>query len=273
MFEGFLGWLRTDELAARPDAARVAGDLAEAVARILAGAGDLDGRRVLDLGAGTGALAFAAVDRGARVVALDLDEEALGRGRALATRLGAGIRHVRADARALPFAGASFEVSLHRSVLVAMDAPGSAVVAERMAMVSGGRVSCSETLGRELDLVAEDPGIDRVWRGLQRVLAGSGSYAFTERGLVALYEHAGFEEVGARRWDREVLLDGEEAVARAFAASPAAGLSARAAWERAGVPGPLLDELLARLALEAERGRPVRLVAPECFVTARAPSS
>jgi len=268
-FDGFLRWVLDQELAGRPDRARIVSDLETAVSRVLDRAGRLAGRRALDLGSGTGAVAFGAADRGAAVVALDLDVDALRRGRAEARRLGAARLSVQADARAAPFRDASFDASLHRGVLVAVDRPAAVAAGERRILRPGGRVSCSVTLGAEVDLVSGDHGLERVWRGLRETLAGAESPAFTERGLIDLYAGAGFDQVHVERWDRTVALDDGDAVARAFVAGPVLGAPPRVAWERAGIPGGLLDEFLARLVREAERGSPARLVAPEAFLTAR----
>ncbi len=66
----------------------------------------LDGRRVLDLGCGKGRFARALVDRGARVVGLDVSEAML----AGADR--AGLDRVRASARRLPFRPSSFDAAI-----------------------------------------------------------------------------------------------------------------------------------------------------------------
>lgn len=267
-FEDFLRWVRDDELAGRPDRGRIASDLAAAVRRLLDGAGDLTGRRALDLGSGTGAVAVAAADRGARVVALDLDVGSLRRGRTASRRLGAAPRAVQADARALPFHDASFEASLHRGVLVAIDRPAVVVAEERRILGAGGRISCSVTLGGELRLSSGDRGLERVWRELREVPSGSGP-AFTEHTLAELYSGGGFDDVRLERWDRAVPLEDGDAVARAFVADPALGVPARTAWVRGGIPAGFVDEFLARLVREAERGAPAKLVAPEGFLTAR----
>lgn len=266
-FERFLRWVRDEELAGRPDLDRVVADLETAVYRLLDQAGDLKGARVLDLGSGTGAVAVAAVDRGARVTALDLDGNVLARGRDTARRLGAGPRPVRGDATAMPFGDASFDVSLHRAALVAVERPEAAVAEERRVLRAGGRVSCTMSLGAEVELSTGDRALERVWRGL---LDAVGSRpGFTERGLRGLYEDSGFEDVRIDRWERVVALDGPEAVARVFVAEPALGIPARAAWGQAGIPATFVDEFLARLVRQAERGVPARLIAPEAFLTAR----
>lgn len=261
-------------MAGRPDAGRVAEELMLVAGRIVKHADIAEGDRVLDIGSGTGAVGLAAADAGGRVVGVDLDARALRRGRELASTFGAPVLHVEADARALPFEDHSFEVSIHRSVFVYMDERERAVVEERRVLKPGGRVSCSESVGTEVDLETADSGIDRVWRGgLRDILIGSPDVlTLSEAALKGLYRDHGFEDVTVEPHRQVVILDSAEAVARAFAASPPAGLSARERWERSGIPGSLLDEFLARLAAEAERGRPATLLASEAFLSARAPA-
>lgn len=68
------------------------------------------GRRVLDLAAGTGNVALAAAAAGADVVACDLTPELLEVGRAHATERDLALEWVQADAQALPFRDAAFDV-------------------------------------------------------------------------------------------------------------------------------------------------------------------
>lgn len=273
-FLGVFGlWLQEKELVGRPDATRIADELTRVARRIVESAPIEEGSRVLDVGSGTGAVALAAVDRGGRVIATDLDADALRRGRDLARSLEAPVRHSLADARALPFPDASFEVSVHRSVLVYMESRDRAVTEERRVLRPGGAVSCSESLGAGLDLESDDPGIDRVWRGGMREILLDTPDAFTlsSSQLLGLYERNGFEEVSVAAVRHDVVLDSPDAVARNLATSPPIGLSARERWQRAGVAPPLVDEFLARLSADAERGRPATLVASEGFLTARVP--
>lgn len=72
--------------------------------RAVAALGDIHGRRVLDVCAGTLDLSLGAVDAGAEVVATDFSHAMLSSGRAKVL-----IPLVRADALALPFADGSFE--------------------------------------------------------------------------------------------------------------------------------------------------------------------
>ena len=273
-FLGVFGlWLQEKELAGRADAARIAEELTGVARRIAEAARIEEGSRVLDVGSGTGAVALAAADRGGMVTATDLDAGALRRGRDLARSLEAPVLYTLADARGLPFPDASFDVSAHRSVLVYMERRERAVTEERRVLRPGGAVSCSESLGAGLDLESDDPGIDRVWRGGMREILIDAPDAFTLSAphLLALYEQNGFQEVSVAAVRHDVVLDSPDAVARTLATSPSIGLSARERWQRAGVAAPLVDEFLARLSADAERGRPATLVASEGFLTARAP--
>ena len=79
------------------------------------------GQRVLDVAAGTGTAALPAARRGARVVATDLTPELLDVGRAAAAAEGLELTWETADAEALPYADAAFDVVL--SAIGVMFAP------------------------------------------------------------------------------------------------------------------------------------------------------
>jgi SAM-dependent methyltransferase len=274
----FLGvftlWLEEKELTGRPDAARVARQLAGVARRIIESAAIERGDRLVDLGSGTGALALTAADLGANVVGLDIDRSALHRGAELARSLSAPNRHLVGDARALPLGDATFDVSVHRSVLVYMEQRERAIMEERRVLRPGGRVSCSESLGGELALETADRGIARVWDGgLREILLGTpDAFTLTPSGLEALYAEGGFEDVSVTTVPQRVALESVDAVARAFTVAPPNGLSARERWLRAGIAAGLIDEFLARLVMESEAGRPATLIAGEGFLTARTPS-
>ncbi|MGH2739267.1 MAG: class I SAM-dependent methyltransferase [Actinomycetota bacterium] len=272
-FDEFLRWLGHEELAARSDGERVAEDLGKVVRQIIHRAGRLEGMHALDVGCGAGAVAFAATDTGASVTAIDLDHTALAKARTLVARSAARVRIVAADGRHLPFLDEAFDVSLHRSVLVYLSDAAGVAREERRVLRAGGRVSCSESLGSAIELETSEPGIRRVWDGLRSIMteAAPMSFSFSHENLSDLYEGAGFEDVEVERVDRHVGLDSGESVARVFQTRPGAGLSAREYWERAGVPSEFLNEFFARLVLEADEGRPARLLTPEGFLTARAP--
>jgi SAM-dependent methyltransferase len=80
--------------------------------------GDLAGRRVLDVGCGTGTLAAALAERGARVWGVDPAGEMLERARSTA---GPGVGFKRARAEALPFKDAWFERAVMRLVIHLVD--------------------------------------------------------------------------------------------------------------------------------------------------------
>ena len=266
-------WLQEKELTGRTDAHRVATELTEVARRIAVDADIETGWRVLDPGSGTGAVAYAAADLGAGVAAIDVDAVAIERGATLARSAGAPVRHVVADARALPFEDATFHASVHRSILVYMRERERAVAEELRVLRPGARVSLSESLGSDLDLDTDDRGVARVWTGgLRDILVDTpDELTLSPSGLEELYRGEGFADVAISVEPRRVLLDSGDAVARAFVVSPPAGLSARERWLRAGIPGALLDEFLARLTAEAERSRPATLLAADAFLTARAP--
>lgn len=98
------------------------------------------GQEVLDIAAGTGNAAIPAAERGARVVASDLTPELFEAGRANASSAGVEIEWVEADAEALPFDDASFDVVL--STFGIMFAPRHEVAAAEAARVlrPGGRI-------------------------------------------------------------------------------------------------------------------------------------
>lgn len=100
------------------------------------GAGD----RVLDVGAGTGNVAIAAAQAGARVIASDLTPELLEAGRTRAAERGVELEWREADAEALPFADGEFDAVL--SCIGVMFAPHHRAAADELVRVCrpGGRI-------------------------------------------------------------------------------------------------------------------------------------
>jgi ubiquinone/menaquinone biosynthesis C-methylase UbiE len=91
------------------------------------------GHRVLDVAAGTGNVALRAAEAGADVVASDLTPESLAAGRAEAATRGVRLQWVEADAQALPFPDAAFDVVT--SCVGAMFAPDHQAVADELVRV------------------------------------------------------------------------------------------------------------------------------------------
>jgi ubiquinone/menaquinone biosynthesis C-methylase UbiE len=121
----------------------LAADRARVLLRVLAeaGAGPVGGRRVLDLGAGFGALAVYFAHLGADVVAIDPHGERLEVGLAVSRRNGLAVTGITAHADALPLQDSSFHVAVANNALcyVVDRAARRAALAEvRRVLVPGG---------------------------------------------------------------------------------------------------------------------------------------
>jgi len=102
-------------------------------AELVAACGIGSGQRVLDVAAGTGNVAIRAAEAGADVVASDLTPESLAAGEREALERGLELEWLVADAQALPFADAAFDVVL--SSFGAMFAPDQHAVADELLRV------------------------------------------------------------------------------------------------------------------------------------------
>ncbi|HEX5619871.1 MAG TPA: methyltransferase domain-containing protein [Solirubrobacteraceae bacterium] len=109
--------------------------------RLVDAAGIQSGQRVLDIAAGTGNASIPAAQRGASVVASDLVPELLVAGELRAAVAGADLEWVVADAEALPFVDASFDVVM--SAIGVMFAPYHQTAADELLRVAkpGGTIA------------------------------------------------------------------------------------------------------------------------------------
>ena len=111
--------------------------------------------RVLDVGTGTGSLAFAAADLGFDVTGVDLSEGMLERARAKAVARGARIEFVHGAAEAPP--AGPFDAVIERHVLWTIPDPVAALTAWRSVTTPGGRLVLLEgSWGGEGPFVARD---------------------------------------------------------------------------------------------------------------------
>jgi ubiquinone/menaquinone biosynthesis C-methylase UbiE len=126
---------RTRKMWATGDFPRVARETIKDVGpTLVAAAGVQAGQRVLDVAAGSGATSIPAALAGGDVVASDLTPELLAVGEAAAREQGLELAWVEADAEALPFEDASFDVVLPS--FGALFAPRHQVVADELLRVA-----------------------------------------------------------------------------------------------------------------------------------------
>jgi ubiquinone/menaquinone biosynthesis C-methylase UbiE len=109
------------------------------VARNLSDVLDPKGKRVLEVGAGTGRDSLSLASSGAEVYQLDYSMEALRLAREVASRAGAPVRLLGGNALALPFRKGSFDVVVHQGLLEHFHAPEAArLLAENVRVLKPG---------------------------------------------------------------------------------------------------------------------------------------
>jgi SAM-dependent methyltransferase len=171
--------------------ARATGPLLDAV-------GTGPGTRLLDVATGTGRLAAAAAERGARVTGVDLADGMLAAARARQPDL----ELHRADAEALPFPPATFTAATAGFVFNHLPRPDRAAAELARVLVPGGRVAAAvwevPRRNRLIGIIAdaiEEAGA----AGGASVPPGPDPYRFAdEREFAALFEEAGFAGVRVR---------------------------------------------------------------------------
>jgi ubiquinone/menaquinone biosynthesis C-methylase UbiE len=104
----------------------------------------LEGKRVLDAGCGDGAYALAAAERGALVTGVDLSDDMLAAARARSAARGIAVDWRQADAMALPFADASFDLAIAITLLCLVPEPRGVVRELSRLLVPGGRLVIGE---------------------------------------------------------------------------------------------------------------------------------
>jgi SAM-dependent methyltransferase len=129
----------------------VRGELREETLGLLVEHGDLAGRRVLEVGCGTGARAVQLAQRhGARVTGLDASAEMLVQAR---DRAVPGVEFVEGRAEELPFADATFERVLFETSIHLVDRAAALPQAARV-LAPGGRLAI---------LTVDPAGVDDFW--------------------------------------------------------------------------------------------------------------
>jgi ubiquinone/menaquinone biosynthesis C-methylase UbiE len=170
---------------------------------VLVDEGDLRGRRVLDVGCGTGRLALALAERGAKVWGVDPSAEMLEQARAAVGRR-VGLKQGRAEE--LPFKDGWFDRAVLRLVVHLVDRPRALPELARV-LAPGGRAVVATFQPRHFDrywAVDLFPQIGEIDR--KRFPAPDG--------LAAELEAAGFERVRMRLLSQQATLAKEQALER-----------------------------------------------------------
>ena len=117
--------------------------LAPFVPLVLDEAGAADGRRILDVGCGAGALTLAAAGRGARCLGVDISGPLIEVAHARADRLGAAAAEfVQADAQTHRFRAGGFDALISRFGVMFFADPAAAFRNLRSAVRPGARLAC-----------------------------------------------------------------------------------------------------------------------------------
>jgi SAM-dependent methyltransferase len=232
--------------------------------RLLDAAGVADGDRVLDVGTGPGTVAGLAVERGARVVAVDAEPsmvQAAGR-----NVPGADVR--RALLPDLPFADGEFDAAVANFVVNHVGDPGAALRELRRVVRAGGRVAVSIWPNPR-------PPLQQLWddvfaaAGAEPVAAMPGvaadkNFARTAEGLAVLLDRAGLADVRCEQLRWSHVADPED-----WWSGPANGLGALG-FLMLGQPAEVVARIRAEYdrAIVAYRGADGRLALPTAALIA-----
>jgi SAM-dependent methyltransferase len=155
------------------------------LAREILADGPVDGRRVLEVGAGSGRDTLALVRAGAIGVVLDYSPASLELVRGLARRQGLNVNLVQADGLAMPFRDGTFDVVFHQGLLEHFRDSRPLLVENARVLDRGGRV------------VVDVPQTFHLYTVMKKVLIALGAWfagwetQFTPRGLEREVAHAG----------------------------------------------------------------------------------
>ncbi|MBI5887069.1 MAG: methyltransferase domain-containing protein [Deltaproteobacteria bacterium] len=155
-------------------------------------AGVKQAEAALDLGCGTGIYSIELAKRGMDVTGVDDSQEMLDRARIKAKAEGVRIRFLKADAMALPFPDASFDIVLSVAALCFMEDPHAALMEMRRVLRPGGRVVIGSLNRWSLWAL-----VRRV-KGLFRETIYNRAVFTTPRELESALARAGFEGVKVR---------------------------------------------------------------------------
>lgn len=181
--------------------------------RVLDHAGIASGNRVLDVGAGDGLIAFAALDRvgpDGHVVTSDSSSDLVAHARTVAAELGVQERMSFVEARAEDLAtvpNASVDAVTLRSVLIYVDDKDSAFRAFHRVLKPGGRLSIFEPINNYFPESTDEfwgfdarpvrDLVEKVWEyegWVESAYADDPMMNFTEKDLLRYAEEAGFNE-------------------------------------------------------------------------------
>lgn len=180
---------------------------------LLDAAGVTAGKRVLDVGTGTGVAAAAVLERGASVVGIDFSEAMIAEARRILPQANFRV----ANAEELPFEDGSFDAVVANGVLHHLAEPDRALEEARRVLARGGQIGCTvwaepetlEAFGVFFAAVEEHAGGAELPHGpLFGVTDGET--------LSALFVNAGFSDVTIERVPTTWPMDSVDVLLRAF---------------------------------------------------------
>jgi len=146
-------------------------------------AGNLDGKRILDLGCGAGEAAVYFATRGARVCGTDISEGMLALGRRLAQARGVRVEFLRAPAEKLPFPDEAFDLVYGNGILHHAD--------KALALPEVARVMADDGMAFFIEPLAYNPVIE-VYRRLAGTMRSPDERPVRLRDLKLFRRHFGY---------------------------------------------------------------------------------